>query len=96
MEQIPILVPQRAAPSNPEGQDCACMNREYLLKFKSGILHWCAAVGDTVQAGQTVCEAEIEKKIFEIPAPADGVLAQRCVEEDAEFRCSEILGYLHG
>lgn len=96
MEQIPIMVPQRAMPSNPEGRDCDCMNREYLLKYKSGTLHWCAAVGQRVRAGETVCEAEIDKKIFEIPAPADGVLAEQCIEEDAAFKCSQVLGYLHG
>ena len=71
--------------------------REY-PQNKEGVLHWCKQPGDAVAAGECLCEAEIEKKIFEVPAPAAGVLESCCVAEEAEFKCSQVLGYLlcHG
>lgn len=91
---VPIQVPLRGRPQNKEGRDCECMNREYLLKYKTGMMHWCAQPGDRVCAGDIVCEAEIEKKIFEIPAPIDGVLAEQCVADEEEFKCNLVLGYV--
>ena len=91
---VPIQVPLRARPQNKEKRDCDCMNREYLLKYKTGVMHWCCRVGDSVCAGDIVCEAEIEKKIFEIPSPVDGILAECCVAEEEEFKCNLVLGYV--
>ena len=93
-QRVEIMVPQRLRPQNKEGKDCDCMTREYFLKYKSGILHWCKAVGEPVAAGECVCEAEIEKKIFEGPAPVSGVLDECCVADDAEFQCRQVLGYV--
>ena len=92
--RVEIRVPEREYPQNKEGKDCDCMNREYLLKYKKGVLHWCKQPGDAVAAGECLCEAEIEKKIFEVPAPSAGVLGSCCVAEEAEFKCSQVLGYL--
>ena len=93
-ELVPVMVPERMRPENREGKDCDCMTREYLMKYKHGVLHWLVQPGQPVKQGQGICEAEIEKKLFEIPAPADGVLETCCVEEEAEFKCSEVLGYV--
>ncbi|MBQ3275806.1 MAG: lipoyl domain-containing protein [Oscillospiraceae bacterium] len=68
------------------------MNREYLLTYKKGRLHWLCAPGDTVAKGQLLCEAEIEKRIFEVLSPADGVLSRQCVEEGARFTGEDVLG----
>ena len=92
--RVEIRVPEREYPQNKEGKDCDCMNREYLLKYKKGVLHWCKQPGDAVAVGECLCEAEIEKKIFEVPAPSAGVLESCCVAEEAEFKCSQVLGYL--
>lgn len=92
--RIPILVPQRLRPQNNEGKDCDCMNREYLLKYKQGTMHWLKKPGEPVAQDECICEAEIEKKIFEIPAPVSGILDECCVENEAEFKCSEVLGYV--
>ena len=92
MTEYEIRVPEKAFPQNKEGKDCECMNREYLLTYKKGRLHWLCAVGDAVKAGQLLCEAEIEKRTFEVLSPADGVLARQCVEEGARFAGEDVLG----
>ena len=45
-----------------------------------------------MKAGQLLCEAEIEKRTFEVLSPADGVLARQCVEEGARFAGEDVLG----
>lgn len=92
MTEFEIKVPEKAFPQNKEGKDCECMNREYLLTYKKGRLHWLCAPGDTVAKGQLLCEAEIEKRIFEVLSPADGVLSRQCVEEGARFTGEDVLG----
>ena len=89
-----IYVPEKAFPQNREGRDCECMNREYLLTYKKGRIRWLRKAGDTVRRGEIIAEAEIEKRIFEVPAPCDGVLAEICMEEGVRFACSDVLGYI--
>ncbi len=98
MMDYEIRVPEKAFPQNKDGKDCECMNREYLLTYKKGRLHWLCAPGEAVSKGQLLCEAEIEKRIFEVLSPADGVLSRRCVEEGARFAGEDLLGIVtaHG
>ncbi len=94
MTTYEIRVPEKAFPQNKTGKDCECKNREYLLTYKKGKLHWLCAEGERVEKGRLLCEAEIEKRIFEVLSPADGVLSRRCVEEGARFSGEDVLGLL--
>ncbi len=89
-----IRVPEKAFPQNKEGKDCECMSREYLLTYKKGRLHWLCAPGDTVIKGQLLCEAEIEKRTFEVLSPADGILAEQRVAEGERFACTDVIGII--
>lgn len=91
---VALTVPERRRPENRDGKNCECMNREFLLKYKTGVMHWVKAEGERVTAGESVCEVEIEKKIFTVPAPVDGTLSSRLIDDEAEFSCKEILGYI--
>jgi biotin carboxyl carrier protein len=90
--EFEIKVPEKAFPQNKEGKDCECMNREYLLTYKKGRLHWLCAPGERVAKGQLICEAEIEKRIFEVLSPADGVLSEQRVAEGERFAGEYVLG----
>ena len=92
MMEFEIRVPEKAFPQNKEGKDCECMNREYLLTYKKGRLHWLCAPGEAVAKGQLICEAEIEKRIFEVLSPADGVLTEQRVAERERFAGEDVLG----
>ncbi len=52
------------------------------------IVQWYVAEGDTVTEGQPICEVEAAKAVFDVEAPASGVLARIVVkaEETAEVR----------
>lgn len=93
-EPIALMVPERRKPENRDGKNCDCMNREFLLKYKTGVMHWVKAEGEAVCEGETICDVEIDKKIFTVPSPVDGVLTKRLIEDEAEFSCKEILGYI--
>ena len=54
MTDYEIRVPEKAFPQKKEGRDCECMNREYLLTYKKGRLHWLVPVGGTVKAGECI------------------------------------------
>ena len=89
-----IRLPERSKPQNKEGKVCECMGREYLLLYKKCILHWLFDEGDEVLKGDVLAEAETEKKVFEVIAPADGVLVDFQVEDGAEFTGSDLLACL--
>ena len=89
-----IRVPEKAFPQNKEGKECECMNREYLLTYKKGRVHWLVSVGSHVKAGECIAEAEIEKRTFEVPSPADGVLTEQRVAEGERFDCADVIGVI--
>lgn len=89
-----LRVPDRLKPENRDGKNCECMNREYLLKYKTGVVHWLKKENEKVAAGEPVCEVEVEKKIFSVTSPANGVMGEKLVAEEAEFSCMDVLGYI--
>ena len=91
---IELRAPEKAFPLNKEGKDCECMNREYLLTYKKGRLHWLVPEGGAVKAGECVAEAEVEKRTFEILAPAGGVLTEQRVAEGDRFACADVIGVI--
>lgn len=48
------------------------------------IVKWLKAVGDSVEAGETVAEIETAKSTVEVEAPVSGTIAAIHFEEDAE------------
>jgi pyruvate/2-oxoglutarate dehydrogenase complex dihydrolipoamide acyltransferase (E2) component len=56
------------------------------------VSNWFVREGATVEAGETVCEIQIEKVSVDVPAPATGRLVQRSVPENGEFRRGDVLG----
>ncbi|MFP8956666.1 lipoyl domain-containing protein [Natrialbaceae archaeon A-CW3] len=55
---------------------------------------WFVREGATVEAGDTLCEIQIEKVSVDVPAPATGTLETITVGENEEFRRGESLGRL--
>jgi pyruvate/2-oxoglutarate dehydrogenase complex dihydrolipoamide acyltransferase (E2) component len=53
------------------------------------LVRWLVAVGDRVAEGQVVAEVDTAKVLFEVEAPASGVVISRRTREDArgERRC---------
>lgn len=87
---IPPFLTPRPDPKLPE----EIRGREVDMSFKIGRLFWEAAPGDALKQGQTVAVAEVEKMSVDIPAPADGLLAEICVGEEAMFFPGDVLGYI--
>ncbi|WP_336036338.1 lipoyl domain-containing protein [Halobacterium yunchengense] len=56
------------------------------------VANWFVREGASVEAGETVCEIQIEKVSVDVPAPAGGTLAERAVPENGEFRRGDALG----
>lgn len=94
MERVEIHVPERLWPKKDPTKDCPCQKREMVLKRKQGTLKWLKQPGDLVQVGEPVCEAEVEKKVFEFPAPCSGTLVECCIEDEGEFKYKDVLGYI--
>lgn len=89
-----IIVPDSLLPKPLPYRNCQCMKEPVDLTEKKGILIWICQTGDRVEAGQTVCEGEVEKKTVEITAPVSGVLCEKCIEDEFVFRAGDILGYI--
>lgn len=94
MKLVAIEVPRFLQPKQKEDAVCQCQKRPLETTFKTGCLFWRRQPGDPVVQGQVLCEAEIDKKTFEILAPATGELAEQTVAEGGEFSGSSILGYI--
>ena len=92
-ERTPITVPASLMPK-PNGSDCACMKKPVDLSAHKGILHWNVSPGTRVTRDQVLCEGEVDKKVVEILAPCDGVLAEVLIEDECVFRAGNILGYI--
>jgi pyruvate dehydrogenase E2 component (dihydrolipoamide acetyltransferase) len=52
-------------------------------------------VGDHVTADQPILELEGDKASFELPSPAEGEIAEICVEEGDEVKVGEVVMTLH-
>ncbi len=90
----PIIVPDSAFPKKNPLHPCPCEDKEVFLEFKACILLWRKEVGDTVEAGQVVCEGEVEKKALEFKAPVGGVLVEQTMEDDDIVSAGDIIGFI--
>lgn len=92
--KIEIVVPESLFPKKDPKHPCPCQFRPFQLKEKIGELTWLAAVGDMVVKDQVICEGEVEKKTLEFLAPCDGMLSEITIEDEEEFTCGDVLGYI--
>lgn len=58
------------------------------------VVNWFAREGRHVQAGETVCEIQIEKVSIDVPAPASGTVVERRLNEDDTVARDGVLGYI--
>ena len=58
------------------------------------VANWFVREGARVEAGETVCEIQIEKVSIDVPAPATGTLESVEVRDNGEFRRGDALGYV--
>ena len=92
---VEIKVPGVAYPKKDPEHPCACQFREFVIGKKEGeALHWLVNLGDSLNAGDVVCEGEIEKKTLEFTAPCAGTLTQILLPEDSDFAEGDVLGLL--
>ena len=92
--RLAIVVPESMMPRKDPDNPCPCQDRPVEFTVKKGVLSWFYEVGDTVPAGEILCEGEVEKKAVEFPAPRTGVLVEQTVAEDEVFAAGDVLGYL--
>jgi pyruvate dehydrogenase E2 component (dihydrolipoamide acetyltransferase) len=58
------------------------------------VVKWLKAEGDTVKKGEPVCEVETEKVVFEVEAPADGILLKIIVPEGEKTEIFATIGVI--
>ena len=58
------------------------------------VANWFVPAGATVEAGDVLCEIQVEKVSIDVPAPVDGELVEIALPEDAEFRRGATLAYI--
>lgn len=58
------------------------------------VVDWFEREGATVEAGDTLCEIQVEKVGVDVPAPKAGVLDEIVLDEDAEFERDDVLGWI--
>ncbi|NHN48810.1 biotin attachment protein [Halostella sp. JP-L12] len=55
------------------------------------VTNWFAREGKRVEAGETLCEIQVEKVSVDVPSPVDGELAEIAVGEQEEFERGDTL-----
>ena len=55
------------------------------------VANWFVREGGAVEAGDTLCEIQIEKVSVDVEAPESGTLTERVVPENGEFRRGDVL-----
>ena len=58
------------------------------------VANWFVPAGATVEAGDVLCEIQVEKVSIDVTAPGDGELVEVALPEDAEFRRGAKLAYI--
>jgi len=58
------------------------------------VVNWFTREGATVEAGESLCEVQVEKVSVDVLAPADGTLIEIDREEDDEFARGDTLAWL--
>ncbi|MEF8808476.1 lipoyl domain-containing protein [Natronomonas sp.] len=58
------------------------------------VANWFVREGATVEAGDTLCEIQIEKVSIDAMAPVAGTLVEIVLGEDAEFERGATLAYI--
>jgi pyruvate/2-oxoglutarate dehydrogenase complex dihydrolipoamide acyltransferase (E2) component len=58
------------------------------------VANWFVPAGATVEAGDVLCEIQVEKVSIDVAAPVDGELVEVALPEDAEFRRGATLAYV--
>lgn len=92
--RVAVVVPESALPKKDEEKNCPCQDKPVKLIYKKGRLIWMKVVGEPVEKGEIICEAEVEKKIIEFAAPETGILSEILVEDGGQFKAGDVLGYI--
>ncbi|SNR56776.1 Biotin-requiring enzyme [Halorubrum vacuolatum] len=58
------------------------------------VVDWFVRAGRSVEAGETLCEIQVEKVGIDIEAPVDGTLDEILVAEDDVFEIGATLGWI--
>jgi pyruvate/2-oxoglutarate dehydrogenase complex dihydrolipoamide acyltransferase (E2) component len=58
------------------------------------VVNWFAKAGRHVDAGESLCEVQVEKVSVDLPAPVDGELVDIVADEDAEFAVGDTLAWI--
>lgn len=58
------------------------------------VVNWLKAEGETVKKGEVICEVETEKAVFEVQAPADGVLLKIIAKEGEKVPIFSTIGII--
>ncbi|PSP46423.1 biotin attachment protein [Halobacteriales archaeon QH_7_69_31] len=58
------------------------------------VANWFVPAGASVEAGDVICEIQVEKVSIDVAAPVDGELVEVALPEDAEFRRGATLAYV--
>ncbi|MFC6951678.1 lipoyl domain-containing protein [Halorubellus litoreus] len=58
------------------------------------VANWFVREGATVDAGDTLCEIQIEKVSIDVPAPVAGVVDEVVLGENDEFTRDDTLAYV--
>ena len=58
------------------------------------VVNWFLREGSRVDAGDDLCEFQVEKVSVDVPAPASGTLEEIVLEEDDEFERGAVLAWI--
>ncbi|MFB6236597.1 MAG: lipoyl domain-containing protein [Halopenitus sp.] len=58
------------------------------------VVNWFGREGQSIEAGQALCEIQVEKVSIDIAASVDGTLDEIVCEEDDEFTIGDTLGWI--
>lgn len=58
------------------------------------VVNWFVREGATVEAGDVLCEIQVEKVSIDVPAPVDGRLDEVVMAEDDEFERGDTLAWV--
>ena len=73
---------------------CECQRTGIDLSEKQARIFWIKQLGETVTAGEVLCELETGKVVGEIRSPSAGRLVEICIEDGGACSLGSCLGAL--
>lgn len=92
--RVPITVPAEVEAKQGKAYEWLNRSGPVDLTLEPIYISWIRKEGETIAEGETVAEGEVQKRIIELTAPCEGILAEIVLGDGELCSPGEVIGYI--